>query len=69
MKAAKKNVPDFYRVSMGAMFHDTELIKSTERLAPNAGDGWVILSVPEPSSGMLLVAGLAALAVMRRRRA
>ena len=33
MKAAKKNVPDFYRVSMGAMFHDTELIKSTERLA------------------------------------
>ena len=33
MKVAKKNVPDFYRVSMGAMFHDTELIKSTERLA------------------------------------
>jgi hypothetical protein len=26
-------------------------------------------AVPEPSSGMLLVAGLAALAVMRRRRA
>ena len=32
-------------------------------------DGSPVSLVPEPSSGMLLVAGLAALAVMRRRRA
>ena len=36
---------------------------------PNAGNGWLTISVPEPASGMLLVAGLAALAVMQRRRA
>ena len=32
-KAAKTNVPDAYRYSMGAYFQDTEVIKSTDRLA------------------------------------
>lgn len=33
MKAAKKDVPDYYRYVMGATFVDTEVIKSQERLA------------------------------------
>ena len=32
-KASKANVPDFWRYSMGAYFQDTEVIKSTEKLA------------------------------------
>jgi Terminase RNaseH-like domain len=33
MKEARKQHPDYYRYSMGAMFQDTEVIKSTEKLA------------------------------------
>ena len=33
MKRAKKEVPDYYRYSMGALFQDTQVLKSTERLA------------------------------------
>ena len=33
MKNAKKQLPDYYRYSMGANFTDTECMKSTERLA------------------------------------
>ena len=33
MKIAKKNLPDYYRFSMGQYFEDTELMRSTDRLA------------------------------------
>jgi hypothetical protein len=33
MKEAKKSHPDYYRYSMGANFQDTDVLKSTERLA------------------------------------
>ena len=33
MKEAKSKLPDYYRYSMGAYFQDTEVMKSTERLA------------------------------------
>ena len=33
MKEAKTKLPDYYRYSMGAYFQDTEVLKSTERLA------------------------------------
>ena len=33
MKDAKKSLPDYYRFSMGQYFEDTELMRSTDRLA------------------------------------
>jgi hypothetical protein len=36
--------------------------------APNAGDGWVTISVPEPSSASLLIAGAIGLLALNRRR-
>ena len=33
MKIAKKRLPDYYRINMGQYFEDTQLIRSTERLA------------------------------------